>query len=77
MIAQSEANAAKKTQQRLETELQNADTAFRNEKAERERLEVAARTEIGELRQELQSTKSQVERQEEAVRNVAGMGSDI
>ena len=57
--------------------MQNADTAFRNEKAERERLEAAAHADIGALRQELQSTKTKVERQEETVRNVAGMGTDI
>ena len=75
--AQSDADRAKERQAVLEKELQNADTAFRNEKAERERLEAAAHADIGALRQELQSTKSQVERQEEVMANVAGMGQEM
>ena len=49
MTAQCEADEAKKQQRHLETELQNADVAFCNEKAERERLEAAAHAKIGAL----------------------------
>ena len=75
--AQSDADRAKERQAVLKKELQNANIAFRNEKAERERLEAAAHADIGALRQELQSTKSQVERQEEVMANVAGMGQEM
>ena len=77
VTVQREADAAKQTQQRLETELQNADTAFRNEKTQRERLEAAAHADIKALRQELQSTKVMVEKQDDVMKDVAGIGIDM
>ena len=77
VTAQSEADAAKQTQQRLETELQNADTAFRDERTKRENLEAAAHADITALRQELHSTKVMVEKQDDVMKNVAGMGLEM
>ena len=75
--AQSDADKSKERQALLEKELQNADVAFRQEREAREKSEADARAIIGALRTELQSTTTKVERQEEVMQNVAGMGNEM
>ena len=62
VTAQSEANEAKKRQGHLEQELQNADAAFRQEKAAREQAVNDAQTTIGFLRNELNETTAKIQR---------------
>ena len=75
--AQSDADTSKERQAHLEKELQNADVAFHQEREAREKSEADARAIIGALRTELQSTTTKVERQEEAMQNVASMGNEM
>ena len=75
--AQSDADKSKERQTHLEKELQNADIAFRQERAAREKAVADAQATIGVLRNEFQSTTTKVERQEGIMQDVAGMGSEM
>ena len=75
--AQSDADRSKERQAHLEQELQNADTAFCEEKAAREKAVAEAHATIGALRNELQSTNLKVDEQGNVVRNVAGISQEL
>ena len=75
--AQSDADRSKERQAHLEQELQNADTAFRQEKAAREKVVAEAHATIGALRNELQSTNLKVDEQGNVVRNMAGISQEL
>ena len=77
VTAQSEADEAKKRQGHLEQELQNADVAFCQEKAAREKAVNDAQTTIRFLHNELESTTTKVQRQEEIMDDVVGFGHEM